>query len=152
MVAHPQSRGRRLPSASCKPLATSASRVPVTVSGIDQMTFRAGLSLFQMPGTQLNLSKSSSWTGQKSTPSTEDGSRFQPFFPDLQGMLAAWQSPQSTNAPASFAEFDSRREAALAEPKPLDAITVATRHTILATNREPWPRSTRDIVSLSPAS
>jgi hypothetical protein len=46
-------------STSCNPLATSASRVPVTVSGTDQTTFRAGLSFFQMPGTQPNLLKSS---------------------------------------------------------------------------------------------
>ena len=42
-------------SASCRPSATSASGVPFTVSGTDQTTFRAGLSFFQMPGTQVIL-------------------------------------------------------------------------------------------------
>jgi hypothetical protein len=46
-------------SASWSPSATSASGVPFIVSGIDQTTLRAGLSFFQMPGTQLSLEKSS---------------------------------------------------------------------------------------------
>ena len=40
---------------SCRPLATSASGVPFIVSGTDHTTLRAGLSFFQMPGTQLYL-------------------------------------------------------------------------------------------------
>src|ERR1700723_168287 len=46
-------------SASCAPLATSARAVPFTDSGTDQTTFRFGFSFFQMPGTQLNRTKSS---------------------------------------------------------------------------------------------
>ena len=81
-------------SASCRPSATSASGVPVIVSGIDQTTLRAGLSFFQMPGTQLNLVEI--LPGRLAIEVDAQHRRrplLQPFFPGLQRMLATDRTP-----------------------------------------------------------
>ena len=81
-------------SASCMPSATSASGVPFTVSGTDQTTFRAGLSLFQMPGTQFNLEKSVPCRLAVEVDAEHRRRRLpQPLFPALQGMFAADRPP-----------------------------------------------------------
>ena len=104
-------------SPSCMPSATSASGVPFTVSGTDQTTLRAGLSFFQMPGTQLNSGEivpcRSGRRSRRPAPTTAPGSA---IFPRSASVRSRPSGPQLTNAPANFEEFegDARRGICLA--------------------------------------
>ena len=101
-------------SPSCRPLATSASGVPVTVSGTDQTTFRDGLSFFQMAGHPGHLVEILPRRLAIEVDAEHRRRRLlQPFFPGLQRMLAADRSPVDERAGELSLRFEAVRDAAL---------------------------------------